>query len=75
VGITPLTNDFYMYYYVLTGIHALHLTLGMCLLGALIWYVRRPGRKPKPAIVEACATYWHLVDVLWIVLFPLLYLL
>ncbi|CUU59721.1 nitric oxide reductase NorE protein [Parafrankia irregularis] len=73
-GITLTTNDFYMYYYVLTGIHALHLVLGMCVLVALIWYTRQPSRSPKIAIVEGCASYWHLVDVLWIVLFPLLYL-
>ncbi|SNQ47732.1 Nitric oxide reductase NorE protein [Frankia canadensis] len=73
-GITPATNDFYLYYYVLTGIHALHLTLGMCVLVVLVRYTWNPARKPKTAVVEGCASYWHLVDVLWIVLFPLLYL-
>lgn len=74
-GLTPATNDFYMYYYILTGIHALHLVIGMCVL-VFLWYVTRgSSRSPKIALVEGCASYWHLVDVLWIVLFPLLYLL
>lgn len=74
-GHTPATNGFYAYYFVFTGIHVTHLLLGMCVL-TLAWLVsRRPSAASKPALVEGCASYWHLVDVLWIVLFPLLYLL
>ncbi|SBW28395.1 cytochrome c oxidase subunit 3 family protein [Protofrankia symbiont of Coriaria ruscifolia] len=73
-GITPVTNTFYMYYYVLTGIHALHVAVGMGVLAFLRKVTRNSSRHPKIATVEACASYWHMVDVLWIVLFPLLYL-
>jgi nitric oxide reductase NorE protein len=73
-GLTPMTNNFYMYYYVLTGIHAFHLVIGMCVLAFLWWSTRNPTRSPKITLVEGCASYWHMVDVLWIVLFPLLYL-
>ncbi|WP_250289678.1 cytochrome c oxidase subunit 3 family protein [Frankia sp. CiP1_Cm_nod1] len=73
-GIYPVTDAFYMYYYVLTGIHALHVAVGMCVLAFLRKATRNPSRRPKATTVEACASYWHMVDVLWIVLFPLLYL-
>lgn len=73
-GHTPATNGFYTYYFVFTGIHATHLLVGMCVL-ALMWFTtRRPSATSRTAFVEGCASYWHLVDVLWIVLFPLLYL-
>lgn len=73
--LTPATNDFYMYFFVLTGIHALHLVIGMCVL-AFMWRVaRRPqARSNDIRAVESGASYWHLVDLLWVVLFPLLYL-
>lgn len=74
-GITPLTNDFYMYYYVLTGLHLLHVVIGVC----LILFLRAKtfsGYKSKGDIMllEGGATYWHMVDLLWVVLFPLIYL-
>lgn len=74
-GLTPAANDFYMYFFILTGIHALHLVIGMCVL-VFMWRVARrprPGAKDVRA-VESGASYWHLVDLLWVVLFPLLYL-
>lgn len=74
VGITPKTNDFYMYYYIFTGVHAFHLVIGMCVLTFLWRATRKRSHIPNIALIEGCASYWHLVDVLWIVLFPLLYL-
>jgi nitric oxide reductase NorE protein len=74
-GVVPTTNSFFMYYFVLTGIHAGHVVMG---LGGLL-AVRHVLRRPRPApddlrTVETGATFWHMVDALWIVLFPLLYL-
>jgi nitric oxide reductase NorE protein len=74
-GLTPMTNDFLMYFYVLTGIHAVHLIIGVCLLLFLWRRTRNPAHTPSMAVMEGCASYWHMVDVLWIVLFSLLYLL
>lgn len=75
-GLTPLTNDFFMHYYVLTGIHWIHLMIGM---GILIFFYLRVRASPKTSIgrtfLEGGACYWHMVDLVWIVLFPLLYLL
>jgi len=74
-GITPATNNFFMYYFILTGLHFFHLILGM---GVLL-YLIRAGRQAtlstrQFAFVEGGACFWHMVDLLWIVLFPLLYL-
>lgn len=75
-GITMMTNDFYMFYYVLTAIHAMHVLAGLGGLGYLIY--RSYGKSTiTPAdiqVYETGATFWHMVDLLWIVLFPLLYL-
>lgn len=74
-GISVSTNDFFMFYFVLTGIHFLHLLIGM---GVLAFIRARTGRAHLTsgdiALLECGASFWHLVDVLWIVLFPLLYL-
>lgn len=75
-GFTPATNDFYMYFYVLTGIHLFHLLVGMGVLVFLFVDAGRPGSptEGRGALIEAGTCYWHTVDMLWIVLFPLLYL-
>ena len=70
------TNDFFMFYYALTGAHFLHYLGGM---GALIYiYVKCAEEQVDGRFfgtVEAVALYWHMVDLLWIFIFPLLYLL
>lgn len=72
-GITPQTNIFFSYYYALTALHLIHVVVGML----LIWLaVRRIGRDAddSPRFVEFSACFWHMVDLLWVVIFPLLYL-
>lgn len=75
-GIGIMTNDFYMYYYIFTGLHFVHVIIG---LGVLIYLVSMVRAGVESAgelrIFESGAIYWHMVDLLWIVLFPLLYLL
>jgi cytochrome c oxidase subunit 3 len=66
---------FFCFYFILTGLHAIHMLVGMTLLGVL-WVKARKGRY-GPAYhtpVEVAGLYWHFVDVVWIFLFPLLYL-
>lgn len=74
-GITPATNPFYMWYFALTGIHLIHVLIGIGLL-TYVWNRSRRGtyRSTNPAVPESVASFWHLVDLLWIVIFPLLYL-
>lgn len=69
------TNDFYMYYYVLTGIHLVHVIIGLAVL-AFLWHTTRSGTLDEKCVnvLETGASYWHMVDILWIILFPLLYL-
>ena len=70
-GIRPATNDFYMWYFTLTGIHLLHVIFGTSLLTYLWINSRRGTYSSSNRVVPECvASYWHLVDLLWIVIFP-----
>lgn len=73
-GMTPSTNEFWMYFYILTGLHFFHLLVGMAVLVYLIVKSKKELLTVKEfAFVEGGACFWHMVDLLWIVLFPLLY--
>ena len=74
-GITPGTNPFYMWYFTLTGIHLIHVLVGTTML-TYLWVRSRRGTYDHlhRSVPESVASYWHLVDLLWVVLFPLLYL-
>jgi len=71
-GYTISSNDFFMFYYMLTGVHLFHVSLGVLILGITVRELRNPRRR-RVFMVEAGATYWHMVDLLWIVIFALLY--
>jgi len=73
-GVDLSTNTFYMFYLLLTGFHFLHVLVGLLALAWLWWRVRRGdyGRGDLHAL-ETGAAFWHMVDLLWIVLFPLVY--
>ena len=74
-GITPSTNTFYMYYFVLTGLHLFHVILGLVVLTILSRLAKKPDPSPTQiALFEGGACFWHLVDLLWILIFPLLFL-
>ena len=74
-GFTLNSNDFFIYYYMFTGIHLLHVVVG---LGVLLWTTTRFDKAGKvlgsASVVEGSGAFWHLVDLLWIILFALLYL-
>ncbi|BBO28274.1 cytochrome c oxidase subunit III [Alteromonas sp. I4] len=75
-GLSPATNDFYMLFFVFTGIHLLHVIVGIVVLLVIRNASRRKGLGAKDIqTIESGATFWHLVDLLWIALFALLYLL
>ena len=74
-GHTPDQNTFYLYYFILTGIHLVHVLIGILILSLMVTQARRRELSyQRMAMVEGGACFWHLVDLLWIVLFPLLYL-
>ena len=75
-GISMSTNIFYMFYLFLGFFHFMHVVLGMVILGAVALRARRGGYSAhNHAGVETGASYWHMVDLVWIVLFPLIYVL
>lgn len=74
-AVSPVSNEFFAFYFVLTGLHFLHLLIGLIVLTMIIRRCRRIAAKPSVRFVEGGATYWHMVDLLWVLLFPLLYLL
>ena len=66
---------FWTLYFFMTGLHALHVTVGMVLLSSTLLGIRtRKITVEAPQRMEVAAVYWHLVDVIWIFLWPLLYL-
>ena len=67
-GIGIETNDFFTFYYLLTGFHAAHVLAGLVIFALLFW-------RPKKQLVEAGAQFWHMVDLVWLLLFPIIYLL
>jgi nitric oxide reductase NorE protein len=72
LGNTITSSEFYTYYYFLTGIHFAHLLIGFVVIGIVVYQLRSPVRRSQ-RLVETCATYWHTVDFLWVLIFALLY--
>ena len=75
---TPRLNTFYAIYFTLTGLHALHVIGGAIVLGYFLIFGRKLyDRDPEHLAnrVEVGGLFWHFVDLVWIFLFPLLYLL
>lgn len=74
-GLSPMTNDFYMFFFVFTGIHLLHVVLGTIFLAFMLRACsRKPAGPARDGMLEIGGLFWHLVDLLWIILFALLYL-
>ena len=73
--LTLETNNFFMYYYLMTGIHLLHMVIGIGVL-VFLWQSVRAAEFDAQGVgvLESGACFWHLVDILWIALFALLYL-
>jgi cytochrome c oxidase subunit III len=76
LGYGLTANIFSNCFYVMTGFHGLHVTVGVCLILGVIWRSRRSGHysNTKHTGVEMAEIYWHFVDIIWIVLFALLYI-
>lgn len=67
-GIGWDTHPFFTFYYLLTGFHAAHVLAGVVVLLLVAW-------QDTPRNIEAGAAFWHMVDLVWVLLFPVLYLL
>ena len=83
-GVVPRLSDAHLHggvqtlfmdlYFVATGLHALHVTVGLCILGSLLWPLGRARRDRSAVFAGNAALYWHLVDIVWVFLYPTLYL-
>ncbi len=74
LGINLTTNTFYMFYLSLTFFHFLHVILGMVILLAVANVAGKGGYTAiEHTGVETGASYWHMVDMVWLILFPLVY--
>jgi nitric oxide reductase NorE protein len=71
-GFSFTSDEFFSFYYFLTAIHFLHLLIGFGVLAIAVHQLWSPARRSQEA-VETCATYWHTVDFLWVLIFALLY--
>jgi heme/copper-type cytochrome/quinol oxidase subunit 3 len=71
-GFTPGTGIFWSFYYTLTGLHALHVLAGIIVNFSL--YLLVGARLRNSHRIELAGLYWHFVDIVWIFLFPLIYL-
>jgi len=75
MGITLSTNKFFMFYLLLTLFHFMHVFLGTIILFNIRQRTKIAGYTPDDYLgFESGASYWHMVDLLWIVLFPLVYI-
>lgn len=70
----PAAQIFFAFYWIMTGLHGLHVTGG---IGVIAWMTRQAWtgeRALRSPAFETVALYWHLVDIVWVFLYPLLYL-
>ena len=72
MGNTFTSNEFFQHYFFLTSIHCIHVLIGFVVLGVLVYQLWSPHRRSQQ-LVETCATYWHTIDFLWVLIFALLY--
>jgi nitric oxide reductase NorE protein len=72
-GFTLSSNEFSMFYFALTGVHLFHVIVGLVVLASVVRELREPALQ-RPAVFESGALYWHMVDLVWVVLFALMYL-
>ena len=72
-GFTLVRNDFFMFYFMLTGVHLFHVVIGLVVL-VVVSRELRWAEHSRSWIVESGAVYWHMVDLLWVIIFAVLYL-
>jgi len=72
-GHTITSRDFMQYFFFLTGMHAIHVLIGFVVLGVLVFNLSDAQRYSQQT-VETCSTYWHTVDLFWVLIFAMLYI-
>ena len=70
----PAGRIFFGLYWTMTGLHAVHVSIGLAFIGRLAWMDHSGVLATHPDSMETTSLYWHLVDAIWVVVFPCLYL-
>lgn len=73
-GVTLSSNTFFTYYWMLTLFHVVHVVVGLIILGTVQYGIIKNPQKLKMEDVEASAAFWHMCDLIWLLLFPVIYL-
>lgn len=73
-GFYVATNEFYRDYFAFTALHMMHVITGLCLLGYALHFAKGQHLNSHSRFIENTGIYWHMVDLLWVVLFALIYL-
>ena len=75
-GLNPRKMElFFVLYFFMTGLHAIHLIIGIVLVGVMAWLSWRSWFSGGGAVqIEVTGLYWHFIDIVWVFLYPMLYL-
>ena len=74
LGLTLDFNAFFSFYWLLTGFHVIHVLVGLIILSFFYFSLKKQKAQLKLEDVEASATFWHMCDLIWLLLFPVIYL-
>ena len=73
-GLTLGHKTFFNFYWLLTGFHVIHVLVGLVILTSMYFSIKKKREKVLIEDAEAGATFWHMCDLIWLLLFPMLYL-
>jgi nitric oxide reductase NorE protein len=73
-GISIDTNVFFSFYWMLTGFHVIHVIMGLVILSWTNYGMKKKNSDTSIEDIEACGAFWHMCDLIWLLLFPVLYL-
>lgn len=73
-GLTFGYNTFFTFYWMLTGFHVIHVIVGLIILGSILIKIVKYPTKMNQEDVDASVTFWHMCDLIWLLLFPIIYL-
>ena len=74
-GITVGYNTFFTFYWMLTLFHVIHVLVGLVILASVYFGIRKENSNTKIEDIEASGAFWHMCDLIWMMLFPVIYLL
>ena len=73
-GLVMGTNTFFSFYWMLTLFHVIHVIVGLIILVSVYWGLKKENGSIQMEDVEASAAFWHMCDLIWLLLFPVIYL-